>query len=797
MPKRIPKIFLFLLIFAPLAFGTVELWSLTIMELLSIATVLILFRYLNKQKKPLYEIPGTIPFILILLYTLIQLIPLPAGLIKLISPSAYALYDGTIGLAEPLSWVSLSINPKATLAEFFRLAAYFCFYVLTIQILSQKKELKKTVSVVIIFATLLAVWAMVQYLIPLQTDSQLHHKIFWLREVTHNSIPFGPYVNHNHYAGLMGMLFPIILSMFLFYKPVFAYGPTLRARLADTLSQIRTNKHLLLGMASVLVALSIFLSLSRSGMISLSIALIFLFVLVNKKKPGKFLLSGGLILCVCFMLMFIISWFGWEAIVGKFVRINGAQGDLSSLRLIFWNDCLNIIEAFPLTGTGMGTLISIYPAYRTFPGNAILEHAHNDYIELLTDGGMVAAILFTWFLGAVFYKSWRTIAKRHESYSIYLFIGSMSGMIAMLAHSVTDFNLHIGANGLYFIFLAGLAVSAANTRLRKGLKPTHLKPSSFPKPRLLIIPLAILLISCLVFNGGALISRLYYANLKDVHLNKTLPEETLHKVGRILKIASGSDPTEAKYHFNLARTLMFLSQDTAAFTQFKKSLRLDPSNGYYLETLANYMSRREKYELADRLFQAATQCEINNPRRYLRYAAWLFFQAKKFAQAKKSEGMANIRKALSLDPLLTNDAIILMAINTLTDKEMKMALPQRVTPHLLFAEYLEKKGAENMAEDSYLTALEYINNEKDVKAEYFYKVYEFYMLHKRYLDALAILQKAIAMLPENVNLRLTVAALYEKIGIKYRAREEYLKALILDPENRKAQKQLDRIGKDN
>ncbi len=532
-------------------------------------------------------------------------------------------------------------------------------------------------------------------------------------------------------------------------------------------------------------------------MISLGIALLFLFVLINIKKPGKFLLSGGLIICVCILLMFFVSWFGWDAIAAKFERLNGAQGELSSMRMIFWKDCLNIIKAFPLTGTGMGTLISIYPAYRTFPGNAILEHAHNDYIELLTDGGMVAAFLFTWFLGAVFYKSWRTIAKRHESYSIYLFIGSISGMIAMLAHSVTDFNLHIGANGLYFSFLAGLSVSAANTRLRKGLKPTHLKPVNLPKPKLLIIPLAILLIGCLVFNGGALISRLYYANLKDIRLNKTLPQETLKKVAHILKIASDFDPTEAKYHFDLARTLMFLSQDTAAFPQFKQTLRLDPANASYLETLANYMTHRRKYELADRLFQAATQSEINNPRRYLRYAAWLFFQAEKSAQAKKSEGMANIRKALSLDPLLTDDAIILMAINTLTDKEMKMALPQRVAPHLMFAEYLQKKGVENMAEDIYLTALEYINKENDVKADYFYKVYEFYMLHKRYPDALAILQKAILMLPENVGLRLKTAALYEKIGIKYRAREEYQKVLILDPENRKAQKQLDRIRKNN
>ncbi|MDM8556740.1 O-antigen ligase family protein [Desulfococcaceae bacterium HSG7] len=787
MPKIIYRLFLFLLIFSPLAFGTVELWSLTIMELSAIATVLIFFIHLNKHKKPLYEIPGAVPFILILLYTLLQLTPFPIGLIKLISPSAYSLYNNTLGPVEHLGWMSVSINSKATLAEFFRLAAYFCFYVLTIQILSQKKELKKTVSVVIIFATLLAVLAMAQYLIPIQMDSKLHHKIFWLRGLTHSSIPFGPYVNHNHYAGLMEMLFPIILSLFLFYKPVFAHGPTLRAKLADAVIQIRTNKHLLLGMASVLTALSIFLSMSRSGMISFGVALIVLFALINIKKPGKFLFSSGLILCICLLLILFVSWFGWDAIVTKFALISGPQGDLSSMRLIFWKDCLDIIKEFPLTGTGMGTLVSIYPSYRTFPGNALLTHAHNDYIELLTDGGIVAATLFIWFMGAVFYQSWRIIGKRHESYSIYLFIGSFSGMIAMLAHSVTDFNLHIGANGLYFSFLAGLSVSAANTRIRKRHELTYLKQLNFSNPKFFIIPLAVLFIACFVFNCGALISKLYYTNLKDVHLNRTVPDKTLQKVAHILKRASRFDPMEAKYHFDMARTKTFLAEDTAALTHFKQTLRLDPANGTYLETLADYMSHHKKFEVADRLFRVGMQCDINNPHRRIRYATWLF------SQAKKSEGVASIRKALSLDPQLTDDALTLMVINKLTDKEMRKALPQRVTPHLVFAEYLQKTGSANIAEGIYLTALEYMDNENDVKADYFYKVYQFYMLQKRYQDALAILQKAIAALPEDVGLRLNIAVLYEKIGIKYRAQEEYQNALILDPENQNAQKQLDRI----
>ena len=74
-------------------------------------------------------------------------------------------------------------------------------------------------------------------------------------------------------------------------------------------------------------------------------------------------------------------------------------------------------------------------------------------------------VLIGWFLGAVFLQIRKTLARRRDSYAVYLTWGSLTGVLAIIIHSVLDFNLQNGANGLYVFFLIALAVSASHTRL--------------------------------------------------------------------------------------------------------------------------------------------------------------------------------------------------------------------------------------------------------------------------------------------------------------------------------------------
>lgn len=777
MTNIVFSIFVGILIFSPLAFGTVETWSLFIMETFAFfALFLLLFRKARQKGAILYEIPGILPLICFLLYFLFQLIPLPSGIMEVISPETHALYQETLSFDKPIHWMSISINHKGTISEFFRIASYGAFYVLTVQILTDRALLRRVIAVLVVFASLLSLFGILQHVLS-------NDKIFWFRELTKGGTPFGPYVNRNHYAGLMEMLFPLVLALFLYYKPHVSYK-SFRERITEIFNLQRTNIHILLGFSGVLIGTSVFLTLSRSGIVSLCLSMAIFGFMVSIRGMSR---TRGIIIMIIFLLIALsVGWFGWDPIFERFEKIMNAQGDISTQRLQLWRDSKDIISDFPVTGTGFGSFINIYPGYRTISGDAIADHAHNDYIELLSNGGLIALLIFLWFILAVLYKSFRTYYGRHELYSIYVFLGCFAGILSILMHSTTDFNLHIGANGLYFLFLFGLAVSAAHTRLRDGLDNTYLKKKKF-SVKVFIAVIVAVLISCVIFNGGLIAGKIYFRSIKDNRVNKNSRQELLSMKGKIY-MASLFDPLEARYHYAGANIERLLLNNDEALYHYKKSVQLNPVSGEYLQRLGLVLSEMNEYDKAERLLRAGITYDISNPERYKRYALWLQ------ALGKKEEGEMIMSKAISLEPQKTREYITIMVLNGLSDKDILDALPERVEPHLLFADYLCKTGEEERAEDEYLKALQYLNNEDPVKPSYFYKVYRYYMGKNRYNDALKIMRKAMQFLPENVNIRLSTGGLYEKLGITYRALEEYRKALILDPHNKEAKRRLDRLS---
>ena len=181
--------------------------------------------------------------------------------------------------------------------------------------------------------------------------------------------------------------------------------------------------------------------------------------------------------------------------------------------------------------------------------------------------------------------------------------------------------------------------------------------------------------------------------------------------------------------------------------------------------------------------------DARNPERYRRYALWLL------SQGKRRSGIEVMRQAIALEPQKTRDYITLMVLHGFPDDDIFDTLPERVEPHLLFADYLDKTGRKEKAEYEYMNALRYLRNEDPITPAYFYRVYRYYMGINRYEDALKIMRQAIQFLPENVGIRLTTGALYERLGIPYRALEEYKEALAIDPNNRQAQKRLDSLNK--
>jgi O-antigen ligase/tetratricopeptide (TPR) repeat protein len=752
------------------------------MESLSfVALCLCLIRGI-KNNETLIAVPGILPLILLLLYIVIQLIPFPPGLLKVLSPCAYSIHHNASVLSGETAWMTLSINPGATLAELFRWATYVGFYVLTVQLLKNRDLLRKTVVVIAIFGAILSFSSILQFY--LTKDMAL-----WFRHVPNNSMIVGPYICHNHYAGLMEMIFPVILALFFFHRPRVRNSSLIKG-IVEILSQEKANIHILIGAAALLTVTSVFVSLSRGGMLSLCLSLLLFFYLLFKRRISRS--NALLVIALISLTALAIGWFGWDQIFDRFVKLKNAQGVIHESRLDFWKDSINIIKDFPVTGSGAGSFIDIYPSYQTVNGTLTVPHAHNDYIQLAVETGIIGILLAGSFIVVLFYKTYSVFLARKDAYSVYIYMGSITGILSILIHSVTDFNFQIGANGLWFFFLAGLAVSAANTGMRADSSVTRLSSveSKWVK-QASVLTASLMMAGVLFYNISMLTSKFYFSHINHYTVSAKSPVEDLKKIEKISGYASRFDPFNGEYPFARANAAFYLKEEDAALRDYKRSILLNPSNGVYLKRLGLFFANKGETALADRFLAASVSTDISNAENALGYGAWLL------SQNRVAQGVDYLKKAVELNTGMIDGALTTMAIYNVSDEEMKRAVPQIPGPAIAYADFLYNSGKKELAENQYLAALDFIERKKGISKWQIERVFQFFKKRGNTIEALNVMKRAATLLPHDPGIRLSLGDLYRDMGITYRAKEEYEQALFLDANNSNAKKRLENLNNIN
>ncbi len=352
-PEIVVYLFLAILLFAPIAFGTVELWSMTVVEGATCILALVFFWFVWRGNLRASTIPGALPLFLVVLWMGIQLIPLPPGLIYHLSPGTYEAYKPVLEVSDSSRWIPLTVNVKLTVYESIRISCYAIFYILTLQILANGKHLQKTVKVVVICSICLAFIAIIQRF-------STPDLIYWFRAGPERARIMGPWINRSQFAGFMTMTLPLMLGLLLYYRPGGTEKLSLRTRIVEVLTAPGSNVRLLLGFGMIIVVSSVFLSLSRGGiLVMLGSFILFFFFLSRKKKlnfwPIVLVLSGGIAL-------FFMS-FGAEEMLQRFNGLFTEDGRLSLDRLELWRDVLAAVKVFWLTGSGFGTFIDVFPQF--------------------------------------------------------------------------------------------------------------------------------------------------------------------------------------------------------------------------------------------------------------------------------------------------------------------------------------------------------------------------------------------------------------------------------------------------
>lgn len=776
--KKIPFVlFAATLIFAPLAFGTVEQWSMTTVQLLIVSTIFAYCVALIKPSEKLLNVPGLIPLLLLLGFMILQIVPLPGFLVKILSPSTYAVYQPIYEIAETSPWMPLTVYWKGTILECVRIATYGFFYVLTVQLLGNGERLKQAVLICVWLAIGIAVIAILQkYSSP--------DKIYWFRPGPANSAPVGPWINRSQYCGYMEMMAPLVLALALFFRPVFSAEDPLRQRIVAFFSMSGGNLYMVLGFGVLIVVTSVFVSLSRGGIIAASFSLLFFFALLAWKNTRySSLFFTGLVGC----LLLSITWFGWDPIFSRFEKIVDSSGAIQFDRIPTWVNALEIIKDYWLTGSGFGTFIATFPYYRTFSGDALFDHAHNDYIELLTDGGIIGFVLAAWFVVAVVHAGWKMIGRRRDRYAKLISIAALTGIIAMLIHSFSDFNMHNGADGLYFFFLCGLLVSAGNTRFYYQMDSTLLKRSRWLSREIFLFAGGVFLCAVLLVQGGAMLARWKYANVSDVYLSRQLSEKYLNAISAALLEASRLDPFEGLYPALQGDVQRYLRQPEKALHYYLQAGKKDPLNGTFLQQIGMALPK-DRQEQAELLIAKGAESTLFKDDLLLARVEWLL------ETGQRDNAIAALRKGLEQNAKLVKVAIPFLEAFSFNREELAAVLPQSVDVWLQSAAVLEKFGSMDDAVFFREHALDHLARATTIKPEWFTQLYNYYRKRQDEGKALEVLRQGIEKLPDYPRFHEWLGDHYAREGITYRAREEYQQAFLGEPGNAALQRKLDKLG---
>ncbi len=769
---------IFLLIFAPLAYGTTGPIAMTIVQTVVLSALLWVVVEAVLGRRKLYRPPGLLPLSLLGTLMLLQLLPLPPGLLSLISPVTAQRYAETTWLLRPDAWMPLSFNVQRTLTAFFYFFTCLGFYLFAVQPLSSRRYLQKTVRILTTFAGLYALLSILEALLP-------NGRILWLLRPwpDYAGKPFGTYVNGNHFAGLMAMLLPVTVMHFLVEKPVTQYG-NWKERLIDFCSDLRLGAYLITGFAALLTATSIFLSLSRGGILSSLGAMLILCLLLLWRRHYRrqaLILVGFIVL-----LFFFVGIFGWSSIFESFARIRNLQGDIYDGRLVFWRDCLPLFGDFPLLGTGFGSFIDSYPAYQSIDvGASVVDHAHNEYIELFAEGGLAGLLLALWALWSVLRGSWKAFARRRDLFSVSLYLGSLAGCCALLLHSLTEFNLHIGANGLYFAFMVALLVSCAFSTARRGVS-SELAQLNRRHVRYLV-PLVVLgLFGALLFNAGGLSAE----KLMAVYLQSDLAQldESEKEVAlQTTLLASSRAPLDAEYRFSAAKILAASDRHQDALEEYAKALRLRPLNSEYLQRAADSAGKIGDLALQAALLKSGVKQSPMDLSRTKAYVDWLL------AQRRYNQAFDLIRSSLGKAPEKTNEFLTQMVLYGVEWPRMKEALPERSIAWLHYAGFLLKFDQGQLAEYAYRHAVRLVEDEPLPDTRPYIAFNRYLQKQQRYEEAMVLMLDSIDQFPTHAELHAEVATLFERQGFDSRAIEAYQQALLLNPKLKWVRKRLEKL----
>ncbi|PID57754.1 hypothetical protein CSB45_05885 [candidate division KSB3 bacterium] len=701
-----------------------------------------------------------------------------------------------------------SIYAHRTEAEIYLLAFYGLLFFVVLQQLKSVRRILGLAFILVLVGSGESLFGLFQYLNGATTV---------LGYATPNiGTVNATYFNHNHFAGFLILIIPVAFGLIL--------------------SSASLEKRLFIFLLTGVMGTALVLSLSRGGLFSFlgacAIAT-FCLALKHSRRLRRNWLTYLVILLVFttliagIIVMVRVSPIAHRSILHTFLPTRDAFEN--EIRFSIWRSALAIVEDFPFFGSGRGTFEYVFPRYQTLriPQNTAAFHAHNDYIELLTDMGIPALLIVLWGIYSFLRYVLRGYFHHEDPVLTALALGGCSGIIAMLLHSFWDFNLQIPANALLFVIVLAMSVASiqimeagrsrkrrkhessdhsvhARSDAKRSRTSTSYKASWF-----------FLLLACCVLGGLGLhfrkhLALSYYGSARTLQnqqqffpaipwyqkalsldrnnamfyeelgqLYTEIARQTPHAdkwyrlAMRQFQEAIALNRYYAPYHYQLAWTYAALNMEQEAIEQFRLAIDDDPKTAFYAEALGDYY------------------LSLNTPQ----------------------PAMELYRQALQYHPKRLHEIFERCLAYGLSYHDIRQIVPNVPEHRKRFAEVLEQKGLWDAGKTEYRHAIELSEGEKTYyeamleacrrkhdapcqrelwqtlweqspdALDYPLKIAESFEHHQQNDKAVELYHQVLSANPEFEQGYLRLGALYQRLHLPSKAREIYMQLLARRPDD--------------
>ena len=482
----IKSILILLIIFTPIAFGSMELWAFSIMEL-GILLIIILWAFQSAiftvrsrgvagakdghnpwpvQRGASFTGPQS-AFVIVLLsffllLLLFQLLPLPSGILKILSPKTWELRQslsfGDFQSAIRNQQSAISFVPFVTQINFFKwltLIGLFIFLLRWKPLEQGGQTIRHLVIVVMILGVFESLYGMFEFFSG-------HGQILNLDEEGIVSAVTGTFINRNYFAGYLLMVLPLSIG-YLFSREAGRRKIFMGWR--DRLASL-DGKTLLLGFSVIVMIVGLIFSASRMGISSLLLSFTLIsFLFRNPQREKKFSKTSILIFGLALLWA---SWIGLDAVISRFFT----SAEDFGFRWTIWANTFQILRDFPFFGSGLGTFTYIFPMYRSLHIQGLATHAENEFLQLASEVGLVGIglllILFL-FLSYKAASGIRLLTQRDRGR--YIGMGGLVGILALMFHSLVERNIQVPSNAFLYTVLWAIVFRISLTE--KSAISTH------------------------------------------------------------------------------------------------------------------------------------------------------------------------------------------------------------------------------------------------------------------------------------------------------------------------------------